>query len=104
MFIDYPSVQKEISIINAKLPGVPESLARDVALVVCAIRRNERIFKKPSIAETLDWVSALMAIDKKRLDEEGIEKTLGFLLKNREDMLQIRKDGGLNGILDGKCD
>jgi MoxR-like ATPase len=104
MFIDYPSVEKEFSIINAKLPGVPQSLAKDAALAVCAIRRNERIFKKPSIAETLDWVAALMAIEKKRLDEEGIEKTLGFLLKNREDMLQLRKDGGLNGILDGKCD
>ncbi len=92
LFIDYPDMEKEVRIINAKLPGVPERLARDAAAAVTWLRNNDRIYKKPSIAETLDWVTALLAMEKNRLDEEGVSKTLGFILKNREDMLEIRKD------------
>lgn len=95
IFIDYPDVEKEVRIINAKLPGVPERLARDAAAAASWLRKNDRIFKKPSIAETLDWVAALLALDKNRLDEDGVSKTLGFILKNREDMLEMQKEGDL---------
>ncbi len=101
LFIDYPDVEKEVRIINARLPGVPERLARDAAAAVAYLRRNNRVFKKPSIAETLDWVTALLALDKNRLDEDGAAKTLGFILKNREDMLEIQKEG-IFGELSGK--
>lgn len=101
LFIDYPDVEKEVRIINARLPGVPERLARDAAAAVAYLRRNNRVFKKPSIAETLDWVTALLALDKNRLDEDGAAKTLGFILKNREDMLEIQKEG-ISGELSGK--
>lgn len=93
LFIDYPDVEKEVRIIKAKLPGVPERLARDAAATASWLRKNEKIYKKPSIAETLDWVTALLALGKNRLDEDGVSKTLGFLLKNREDLLEIQKDG-----------
>lgn len=96
LFIDYPAIEKEVRIINARLKGIPEKLGRDAAAAVAYLRKNEKIFKKPSIAETLDWVAALMAIDKNRLDEDGAEKTLGFVLKSREDMLEFQKDGGFN--------
>lgn len=100
MFIEYPSVEKEERIIFARLPGVPEKLAHDVAAAVSYLRSNDRIYKKPSIAETLDWVSALAALDKSRLDRDGVEKTLGFVLKNREDMLEFQKEGDLGEFID----
>lgn len=96
MYIDYPSIEKEIKIINARLKGVPERLAKDAASAVSILRRNEKLLKKPSIAETLDWVAALMALDKNKLDEDGAEKTLGFILKSREDTFEFRKDGGFD--------
>ena len=100
LFIDYPTTEKELSIINAKVPGVPAKLAADIAAAVAYLRKNEKIFKKPSIAETLDWVSALMALDKKRLDEESAMKTLGFVLKNQEDILEFSEDGGFGKFID----
>jgi len=96
LFIDYPSIDKEMSIIEAKIPGVGERLAREAATEVARLRNIDMILKKPSIAETLDWVAALMAIDKTRLDKDGVNKTLGFVLKNREDIQQYWKDGDLN--------
>ena len=99
LFIDYPTIEKELSIINAKVPGVPAKLASDIAAAVAYLRKNEKIFKKPSIAETLDWVSALMALDKKRLDEESAIKTLGFVLKNQEDILEFSEDGGFGKFI-----
>lgn len=100
LFIDYPTIEKELSIISAKVPGVPAKLAADIAAAVAYLRKNEKIFKKPSIAETLDWVSALMALDKKRLDEESAMKTLGFVLKNQEDILEFSEDGGFGKFID----
>ena len=99
LFIDYPTIEKELSIINAKVPGVPAKLAADIAAAVAYLRKNEKIFKKPSIAETLDWVAALMALDKKRLDEESAMKTLGFVLKNQEDILEFSEDGGFGKFI-----
>lgn len=95
LYIEYPEVEKEVRIIMAKVPGVSERLARDAAAAASLLRQEDRIHKKPSIAETLDWVAALMALDKQKLDEDGLTKTLGFLVKNREDMAEIRKGGGL---------
>lgn len=102
LFLNYPDVEKEIKIINARLPGVPERLAKDAANAVSYLRQNSRVYKKPSVAETLDWVSSLLAMDKNRLDEDGISKTLGLIIKNREDMLEIRKDEGFSELLDKK--
>lgn len=102
LYIDYPDVEKEVRIIHARLPGVSKRLAQDVASALAYLRRNERIYKKPSIAETLDWVAALTALDKNKLDEDGVNKTLGFLLKNREDMIEFQKDGGFSGFFDNK--
>ena len=102
LYIDYPSVEKEIRIIQAKLPGVPERLSSEVSNFVAALRRSDKIYKKPSIAETLDWVSALMALDKKKLDEDAVNKTLGFILKLKEDMEEFQKGGGYSGFSDEK--
>ncbi len=99
LFIDYPALEKEIAIINAKVAGAPAKLASDIAAAVAYLRKNEKIFKKPSIAETLDWISALMALDKKKLDEESAMKTIGFVLKNQEDILELSEDGGFGRFI-----
>ncbi|HWQ78236.1 MAG TPA: MoxR family ATPase [Anaerovoracaceae bacterium] len=99
LFIDYPTAEKEIAIINAKVAGVPAKLASDIAAAAAYLRKNEKIFKKPSIAETLDWVLALLALDKKRLDEESAMKTIGFVLKNQEDILEFSEDGGFGKFI-----
>ena len=102
LYIDYPSVLKEERIITAKLPHAGERLAQDVASAMSVLRENDKIFKKPSIAETLDWVAALMALGKSRLDEDGVEKTLGFILKNREDISEFIRGGGLSEFFNKK--
>lgn len=84
-WIDYPSVEKELAIIRARNPGADERLARDVAEAVAVLRENQRILKKPSIAETLDWVAALEAFGAKRLDRASAEATVSAVLKSRRD-------------------
>lgn len=89
-WIDYPTPEKEREIIGARVPGVPEHLALQVALFMQRLRQED-LLKKPGIAETLDWASALLALDRTSLDEETVEQTLGCILKYREDMQQFRE-------------
>ena len=86
LYIHYPDVEKEVSIIRAKLPSAGDRLAVQVAQAVHDLRENDAILKKPSIAETLDWVSALEALGISDLDREAARRTLGFVLKSSEDM------------------
>ena len=86
LYIPYPDVEKEVSIIRAKLPSAGDRLAVQVAQAVHDLRENDAILKKPSIAETLDWVSALEALGISDLDREAARRTLGFVLKSSEDM------------------
>lgn len=89
-WIDYPTPEKEREIIGARVPGVPEQLALQVALFMQRLRQED-LLKKPGIAETLDWASALLALDRTSLDEETVEQTLGCILKYREDMQQFHE-------------
>lgn len=86
LYIPYPDVEKEVAIIRAKLPNAGDRLAVQVAQAVHDLRENDAILKKPSIAETLDWVSALEALGISDLDREAARRTLGFVLKSSEDM------------------
>ena len=86
LYIPYPDVEKEVAIIRAKLPSAGDRLAVQVAQAVHDLRENDAILKKPSIAETLDWVSALEALGISDLDREAARRTLGFVLKSSEDM------------------
>ena len=79
LYIQYPDLEKEVAIIQARRPNVNEHLA------VQALRDNQAILKKPSIAETLDWVAALEALGISDLTAEAAERTKGFVLKNSED-------------------
>ena len=90
-WIDYPTVERELAIVARRLPDVPEKLARSVVAVVQALRRDD-LFKRPGVAETLDWAMALSALGTGDLDEAAIEGTLGVVLKYEEDVTRVRAD------------
>lgn len=92
LYIEYPDIQKEMSILMARLPGMSEVLARQVAVAVAQLRQNERITKKPSIAESIDWASALMALGLEELDDETCGETVNFVLKNNDDIKEVLSD------------
>lgn len=89
LYIQYPDMEKELAILRAKLPHVDDRLSAQVALAVHKLRENEAILKKPSIAETLDWASALDALGIRELTPEALRRTAGFLLKNSEDIAAL---------------
>lgn len=84
-WIDYPSFEKEYGIVLAKVPQAPERLAQQVVAFVQALR-NEDLYKLPGVAETLDWMAALVALDREDLSDEVINDTLGVLLKYQDDI------------------
>jgi MoxR-like ATPase len=89
-WIDYPDFAKEYDIVRRKAPEATELLARQVVGFVQELRRQE-LYKAPGVAETLDWVAALVALDQQQLDEAVAGETLGALLKYREDVEQVRR-------------
>jgi MoxR-like ATPase len=84
-WIDYPDEEKELAIVHARLPHVPDLLARQVVAFVHALRRED-LYKLPGVAETLDWLAALGALEQTSLSEPAAAATLGALLKTREDI------------------
>ncbi len=88
-WIDYPDFEKELEIVRSKIPGVSQSLSRQVVTFVQALRQGE-LYKRPGVAETLDWVAALQVLDAKALTQEVVEATLGALLKYQDDIEQVR--------------
>ena len=86
LYIQYPDLNKEVAIIRAKAPNVNEHLAVQVAQAIHALRESEVILKKPSIAETLDWVAALEALGVSDLTPEAARQTMGFVLKSSDDL------------------
>jgi MoxR-like ATPase len=88
-WIDYPSFDKELRIVKAKVPQVPGRLAEQVTAFIQELRSTD-LYKAAGISETLDWVAALVALDRTELDPSTIEQTLGILLKNQEDIQALR--------------
>ena len=88
-WIDYPDFQKEMQIISSRLPDAPRRLAEQVTGFVQELRETE-LYKVPGISETLDWTSALMALNQRELEPEVIDDTLGMMLKYQDDIEQVR--------------
>ena len=88
-WIEYPNYKKELEIITTRLPTAAALLAEQVAAFVQELRRAE-LYKVAGVSETLDWVTALVALDKRELDAETIDQTLGIVLKNQEDIQSVR--------------
>ncbi|MSP66808.1 MAG: MoxR family ATPase [Alphaproteobacteria bacterium] len=88
-WIDYPTAARELEILRAKVPGADERLRQQVVGFIQELRRAD-LFKLPGIAETIDWTSALMALDTTALDPAAIDSTLGVLLKYQDDIAKIQ--------------
>lgn len=91
LYIEYPDMEKELAIVRARLPYVDERLAAQVVSAVQRLRQNDAILKTPSIAETLDWAEALHALGVRDLTPEIMRSTVGFVLKNNEDIDAFRE-------------
>ena len=88
-WIDYPDFEKEYRIVTEKVPGAPAALATQVTRFVQELRSAE-LYKVSGISETLDWVTALVALDRTELDADTVDQTLGLVLKTQEDLDAIR--------------
>jgi MoxR-like ATPase len=88
-WIDYPSVEREIEIVRARLPGVPEEVARRVCAAVARLREVD-LYKLPGVGETLTWARALQVVG-------DLDASLGAALKVREDIDRVRAEGVLAG-------
>ncbi len=88
LYIDYPSLEREIEIVNALLPDAPSTL---VAAVVKAVQRirNLPLIKKPSIRATVDWVKTMLARGYNEMEEESFQETVGVVLKNQDDKKKV---------------
>jgi MoxR-like ATPase len=88
-WIEYPSLEKEIAIVRARVPQAAERLAAQVTRAVQEIRRLD-LYKVPGVSETLDWVAAVAALDREVLDLEVAENTIGVVLKSKDDQDAVR--------------
>ncbi len=96
-WIEYPTLEKEYAIVRTRVPEAPELLARQVVAFVQALR-GEDLYKAPGVAETLDWLAALVALGYSELTEAGARDALGALLKYQDDMQKVHA-GNLLGKL-----
>jgi len=88
-WIEYPSFEKELEIVTARVPAAAAELARQSTQYVQALRAED-LYKTPGVAETLDWLQALVLLDRDELDPELVDDTLGALLKTEEDVSKYR--------------
>jgi MoxR-like ATPases len=88
-WVDYPSAEAEIAILKARAPEVSETLSREVVAFVQRLR-TEDLFKRPGVAETIDWAKCLVALDALALDPQTVSDTLGALLKYQDDIARFQ--------------
>lgn len=87
-WIDYPDFEKEMNIVQARVPEAPQKLARQVTSFIQELRRED-LYKVPGVAETLDWITALVALDQHQLELSIVEDTLGVVLKYQDDVMKV---------------
>jgi MoxR-like ATPase len=88
-WIDYPSFEKELEIVQTRLPHAPAKLARQITGFIQKLREMD-LYKLPGVAETLDWTTALVALDEQALDPVIVDETLGAVLKYQDDVEKIK--------------
>ncbi len=88
-WVDYPDFTREVEILRARVPEAAEQLSREVVAFVQTLR-TEDLFKKPGVAETIDWANCLLALDVIDLSPEVIADTLGAILKYQDDIAQLQ--------------
>jgi MoxR-like ATPase len=92
-WVDYPNAERELDIVNRKVPGANKRLSAEVVRFIQKLRELE-LFKVPGVAETIDWASALTELDKVALDPETVSDTIGVLLKYQDDIARIEQGEG----------
>ena len=97
LWIDYPTFDKEIAIVERKVPGINKRLAGEIARFMESLRRV-RLSKVPGVAETLDWANALAGLHADHLDETLVSETLGCVLKDADDMKRFRAEVAKGGL------
>jgi MoxR-like ATPase len=88
-WVDYPNAERELAILQRKVPGAPARLSREIVAFIQHLRNTE-LFKLPGVAETIDWTRALAFLDKVSLDPDTIDNTLGVLLKYQDDIAKMK--------------
>jgi MoxR-like ATPase len=96
-WIGHPDAEREVAIVRARVPGVPERLAVEAAAFVESLRALD-LAKVPGVAETIDWIQALVALGQSELDAGVVEATLGSVLKHHED-IELVRDGHLDRLV-----
>jgi MoxR-like ATPase len=97
-WVDFPDVERELDIVRRRAPGASERLYVQVVEFVQRMRTLD-LFKVPGVAETIDWINALVALNAMRLDPETVQDTLGVLLKYQDDIAKLQS-GDTAKILD----
>ncbi len=88
-WVDYPTLDKELTILAARVPNINATLARQIVVFVQELRRLD-LFKIPGVAETIDWANALVALNTTALTLETVDDTLGAILKYQDDLQQVK--------------
>jgi MoxR-like ATPase len=88
-WIDYPSFEKELAIVRERVPEASAQLAERVTAMAQELRTAD-LYKVPGVSETIDWVAALVALDRQTLDADAVDETLGVVLKAKEDLDALR--------------
>ena len=88
-WVDYPNFDREMEILQARAPEASDALSREIVAFVQQLR-SEDLFKKPGVAETLDWAKCLLALDVIELSPEVIADTLGAILKYQDDIQKLQ--------------
>jgi MoxR-like ATPase len=91
-WIDYPTAERELAILRARLPGMADSLRSQVVAFVQRLRTAD-LSKVPGVAETIDWAAALESLGANELTSEDVDRTLGILLKYQEDVVRMKGAG-----------
>jgi MoxR-like ATPase len=97
LWIDYPDFEKEVRIVERKVPEINTRLARDIARFMESLRRM-RLSKVPGVAETLDWAQALAVLHADHLDAELVQETLGCVLKDADDIKRFKAEASKTGL------
>jgi len=91
LWIDYPSFDKELEIVRAKVPTISEALSTELTQMIQAVRKLNLV-KVPGVAETLDWAAALAVLNASRLNQEVIAETAGCFLKDESDLRKFEAE------------
>jgi MoxR-like ATPase len=101
-WVDYPDAERELAILKVKAPAAGDRLSREIVAYVQRLRQMD-LFKNPGVAETIDWASALVELDKLALDPQTVADTAGVLLKYQDDIARIMGSDGARVLEEAKA-